>query len=167
LSFNPTENWALQFSQGFIKAPEALEPGIDVTRTTASVLYTKKLQMNNHVSAAAIWGLNDKDFDHKENSFLLEGNYQFLKNALYSRYEYVQKSEEELDLDGRLFHGNFNIHAFTAGYNRNLASFNNIDLNAGTQFTVHGVDKDLQGLYGKTPVSFQLYLQLRPSLHKH
>ncbi|HJS53020.1 MAG TPA: hypothetical protein VJ765_00710, partial [Chitinophagaceae bacterium] len=85
LSFNPTENWSMQFSQGFIKSPEALEPDEDVTRTTSSVLYAKKLNMDNHVSAAAIWGLNDKGADHKEHSFLLEGNYQFTKNALYSR----------------------------------------------------------------------------------
>jgi len=167
LSFNPTGNWALQFSQGFIKTPEVLEPGNDVTRTTASVLYAKKLNMDNHVSATAIWGLNDKKFGDKENSFLLEGNYQFMKNAIYGRYEFIQKSEEELDLDARLYHGLFNIHALTAGYNRNLASFNNIDLNAGTQFTLYGVDKDLQRLYGKTPVGFEIYLQLRPGLHKH
>ena len=167
LSFNPTKNWALQFSQGFIKSPELLEPGLDVTRTTASALYTKQLTKGNHVSAAAIWGLNAKEFGQKENSFLLEGNYQFLKNALYGRYEYVQKSEEELDLDARLYHGNFSIHALTAGYNRQLLNFSAIDLNAGTQLTIYGVDSALQKLYGKTPLSFQVYLQLRPSLHQH
>ena len=167
LSFSPTANWVLQFSQGFINSPEAIDPGEDVTRTTASVLYARKLKMDDHVSAAAIWGLNDKGTDHKEHSFLLEGNYQFVRNALYGRYEYVQKSNEELDLDASYAHKNFNVHAFTAGYNRQLIGFKNVDLNAGTQFTVYGVDKDLQSLYGKTPVSFQVYLQLRPSLHKH
>jgi hypothetical protein len=167
LSYSPAENWTLQFSQGFIKSPEALEPEEDVTRTTASVLYAKKLSMNDHISAAAIWGLNDKGEDHKEHSFLLEGSYQFIKNALYGRYEYVQKSKEELDLDGALPDEKFNVHAFTAGYNRQLVSFSKIDLNAGTQFTIHGVDENLQSLYGKTPVGFQVYLQLRPSLHKH
>ena len=167
LSFNPTQNWALQFSQGFINSPEALEPEEDVTRTTASVLYAKKLTMDDHINAAAIWGLNDKGSDHKEHSFLLEGNYQFMKNAIYSRYEYIQKSNEELDLDASFSHQNFNVHALTAGYNRQLIKFRNIELNAGSQFTVYGVDKGLRSLYGKTPVSFQVYLQLRPSLHKH
>ena len=167
LSFNPTENWTMQFSQGFITSPEALEPEEDVTRTTASVLYAKQLSIDDHVSAAAIWGLNDKGVDHKEHSFLLEGNYQFIKNALYSRYEYVQKSKEELDLDNGFPDKKFNVHAFTAGYNRQLLSFRNINLNTGSQFTVYGVDKNLQTLYGKMPISFQVYLQLRPSLHKH
>jgi hypothetical protein len=167
VSFNPTENWTLQFSQGFINSPEALEPDEDVTRTTASVLYAKKLNQDDHFSAAAIWGLNDQGVNHKEHSFLLEGNYQFMKNAVYSRYEYVQKSKEELDLDNGFSDEKFNIHAFTAGYNRQLTSFNNINLNAGTQLTIYGVDKDLQSLYGKTPVGFEIYLQLRPALHKH
>lgn len=167
LSYNPAKNWALQFSQGYIKSPEAPEPGEDVTRTTASVLYAKKLKQGRHISAAAIWGLNDKGVAHKENSFLLEGNYQFSKNAFYSRYEYVQKSKEELDLGEEYPHRNFNVHSFTGGYNSRLASFKQIDLAAGTQFTIYGVDRGLQPLYGKTPVSFQVYLQLRPSLHKH
>jgi hypothetical protein len=167
LSLNPTENWALQFSQGFIESPEALEPGEDVTRTSASVLYAKKLRMDDHFTAAAIWGLNSKHDDHKEHSLLLEGNYQFMKNALYSRYEYVQKSNEELDLGNGFPEKNFNIHAFAAGYNRRLTNFCKMELVGGTQFTIHGVDKDLQSLYGKTPVAFQIYLQLRPSLHKH
>jgi len=167
LSFNPTANWAIQFSQGFIKSPEALEPGEDVTRTTASVLYAGKLNQGDHFSAAAIWGLNDNGPDHKEHSFLLEGNYQFLKNAVYSRYEYIQKSKEELDLDNGFPDRNFNIHAFTVGYNRQLLNFKSIDLMAGSQFTINGVDKDLQDLYGKTPVGFEIYLQVRPMLHKH
>jgi len=167
LSFNPSANWALQFSQGFIKSPEALEPDEDVNRTSASVLYAKKLKAANHISAAAIWGINDKGADHKENSFLLEGNYQFNKNALYTRYEYVQKSKEELDLDDTYPHRNFNVHAITTGYNRQLANFKGIDLTAGTQFTLYGVDKALQSLYGNLPVGFQVYLQFRPSIHKH
>jgi hypothetical protein len=167
LSFNPTANWALQFSQGFIESPEALEPGEDVTRTTASVLYAKKLTMDNHVSAAVIWGLNDISAGHKEHSFLLEGNYQFIKNTAYSRYEYIQKSKEELDLHNGYPDKNFNIHLFTLGYNRQLTSFSRIDLNAGAQFTLYGVDKNLQSLYGEAPVGFQVYLQLRPSIHKH
>ncbi len=167
LSYNPGRNWALQFSQGFINSPEALEPEEDVKRTTASVLYAKPLRSGNHISAAAIWGLNDKGANHKENSFLAEGNWQTGKNALYTRYEYVQKSIEELDLDETYPHRNFNVHAVTAGYNRRLTSFKGIDLTAGTQFTLYGVDRDLQRLYGQRPAGFQVYLQFRPSLHKH
>jgi hypothetical protein len=119
-------------------------------------LYTKKLNKDNHVSAAVIWGLNDKGADHKEHSFLLEGNYQFVKNAIYSRYEYVQKTKEELDLHNGFPDKTFNIHAFTIGYSRQLLNLKTMDLNAGSQFSINGVDKDLQDLYGKTPVGFEI-----------
>ena len=133
MSFNPTENWALQFSQGFINSPEALEPNEDVTRTTASVLYSKKWKSRYHYDAAFIWGYNHKSDGHSEHSVLLEDNHSFGKNALYSRYEYVQKSKEELDLTMAFADKNYNIHAFTGGYSRQLINFNNIDLTAGTQ----------------------------------
>ncbi|MBA3247846.1 MAG: hypothetical protein H0T63_07160, partial [Pyrinomonadaceae bacterium] len=38
LSFAPNKNWAFQISHGFLRNPEALEPG-DTRRTTASVQY--------------------------------------------------------------------------------------------------------------------------------
>lgn len=167
LSYSPTVNWTLQFSQGFIKSPESLEPGENVKRTTGSVLYARKLKSLSHISAAAIWGLNDKGADHQEHSFLLEGNYQFRKNALYTRYEYVQKSKEELDLDNSYPHRNFNIHGFGIGYNRQIMQIKKADITAGTQFTLYGVDKDLRTLYGRMPVGFQLYIQIRPSFHNH
>ncbi|HEX4877516.1 MAG TPA: hypothetical protein VFV31_12650 [Chitinophagaceae bacterium] len=167
ISFNPAENWALQFSQGFINSPEALEPGEDVKRTSASVLFVKKLKIDKHISAAAIWGLNDKGADHKENSFLLEGNYQVSKNAFFARYEYVQKSNEELNLGQSYPHRNFNIHGFSLGYNRRILQIKKADIAAGTQFTLYGVDKGLRSLYGKMPVGVQLYIQIRPFLHSH
>jgi hypothetical protein len=167
LSFNPTENLALQFSQGFINSPEALEPNEEVTRTTASVLYSKKWKKDHHYDAAIVWGYNHKSDGHSEHSVLFEDNHSFGKNALYSRYEFVQKSKEELDLHNGYVDKNYNIHAFTGGYSRQLLSFNSIDLIAGAQFTLYGVAKSLQSIYGKTPVGFQAYLHLRPSLHKH
>jgi hypothetical protein len=167
LSFNPTENWAMQFSQGFINSPEALEPDEDVTRTTASVLYSKEWKKGHHYDAAFVWGYNHKNDGHNEHSVLLEDNHSFGKNALYSRYEFVQKAKEELDLHNGYADKIYNIHAFTGGYSRQLTNFNSIDLVAGTQATIYGVGKSLQSLYGKTPISFEIYLHLRPALHKH
>jgi hypothetical protein len=167
LSYNPTANWALQFSQGFIKEPEALEPGVDITRTAASVLYAKSINANKHYSAALIWGLNDKGEDHKEHSLLLEDNYQFGKNALFSRYEFLQKSTEELDLEDELGHATFNVHVFSLGYNRRLLQKGVFEMTAGSKATFNFPAKELKPLYGDLPVGFQVYLQLRPSVHKH
>ncbi len=167
VSWNPTENWALQFSQGFIKEPEALEPGVDITRTTASVLYAKKMRAGQHLNATLIWGLNDKGPDHKEHSVLLEENFQFRKNAVFSRYEFIQKSAEELDLENQLGHAAFNVHSFSVGYNRSLFNKSNIELTAGTKITLNMPAEELKVLYGNMPVGFQFYFQLRPSMHTH
>lgn len=167
VSYNPSVNWALQFSQGFIKEPEVLEPGIDITRTTASVLYAKIIGASKHYSAALIWGLNDKGEDHKEHSILLEDNYQFGKNALFSRYEFLQKSTEELDLENELGHATFDVHVFSLGYNRSLLQKGVFDLTAGTKATVNFPAKELKPLYGKLPVGFQVFFQVRPALHRH
>jgi hypothetical protein len=167
LSYNPTENWALQFSQGFIEEPEALEPGVNITRTTASVLYAKSIDARKHYSAALIWGLNDKGGDHREHSLLLEDNYQFGKNALFSRYEFLQKSTDELDLEDELGHATFNVHVFSLGYNRSLLQKGVFELTAGSKATINFPAKELKPLYGDLPVGFQVYLQLRPALHKH
>jgi len=167
LSYNPSANWAFQFSQGFIKEPEALEPGVDIIRTTASVLYANSISEKKHHSVALIWGLNDKSDGHKEHSLLLEDNYQFGKNALFSRYEFVQKSAEELDLEDELGQSTFNVHVFSAGYNRSLWKKGKMELTAGTKATINFPAKELKPLYGKAPVGGQVYIQLRPSVHQH
>ncbi|MBN8877507.1 MAG: hypothetical protein J0I32_08170 [Sphingobacteriales bacterium] len=164
LSYNPSPNWALQFSQGFINEPELLEPGVDVTRTTASVLYAKKTGKAKDLNAALIWGFNNKGEGHKEHSLLLEENYRFGRNALYSRYEWVQKSTEELALEDQLGHKTFDVHVFTAGYNRGIWKSKVVDLAAGTQVTLNFPASGLKPVYGNLPVGFQVYLQLRPVL---
>jgi hypothetical protein len=167
LSYNPTANWAIQFSQGFINSPEVLEPGEDVTRTTASVLYAKQTDASEHFSAALIWGLNDKGDHHKEHSLLAESNYQFGKNAFYNRYEFIQKSTEELALEDELGHYTANIHTLSLGYNRSVWQQGFAELTVGTQATFSIPGDRLKPIYGDNPVGFQVYLQLRPVIHNH
>ncbi|MCG2615554.1 hypothetical protein LZZ85_14735 [Terrimonas sp. NA20] len=166
LSYNASRNWAFQFSQGFIKEPELLEPGVDVTRTTASALYAKKLGKDRDLNAALIWGFNDKGAGHKEHSLLLEENYRFGRNAVYSRYEWVQKSTEELELENQLGHQTFDVQVFSAGYNRGLWKSKVVDLAAGAQATLNFPAAGLKSVYGNLPVGFQVYVQLRPVLQR-
>ena len=46
VSFAPNKNWAMQWSYGLLKNPEALKPG-DVRRMTASVSYNKRFTRGN------------------------------------------------------------------------------------------------------------------------
>jgi hypothetical protein len=166
LSYNPSPNWALQFSQGFIKSPEELEPGVDVTRTTASVLYAEKIGRNKDLNTAVIWGLNDKGTGHREHSILAEENYRFGRNAIYGRYEWVQKSTEELELEDQLGHRTFDVQVLTAGYNRGVWRNKVVDLAVGAQGTLNFPAAGLKPVYGSMPVGFQVYVQLRPVLQR-
>ena len=168
VSLNPNENWALQFSQGFLNNPETSEPNVDITRTTASILYSKHFPgLKAHLDGTLVWGLNSPDGSKDENSLLLEGNLQFDKSAVYTRYEFVQKSGEELDLFDEFGDRRFNINAVSVGYNYTLLPGQSFDLSAGTKATLNISDKMLQNLYGKTPIGCQIYLRLRPAVHGH
>jgi hypothetical protein len=164
LSFNPSSKWAIQASHGFIKQPEILHPGEDVNRTTASVQFSNRGYGETFTNLTALWGMN-KTKDHDgENGILVEGSYQQNRTAVYGRYEWVQKSVEELSLSEAEFGHDaiFPIHAFTAGASYDLFTIGNTRIAAGGQFSFYTPDKRLTPLYGDNPVSTQIYLRLYP-----
>jgi hypothetical protein len=167
ISFNPTPDYSIQFSQGFLHEPEMLEPGVDVTRTTASIMRSQSLRTMNW-SQTLVWGMNDKEFHRtKEHSVLYENNLQLQRQAMYGRYEYIRKSAEELELETTLGPKTFNIHALTLGYNRNISPAAPVEILAGLQTTINFPDRQLKPIYGSVPVGLEIYLQLRPRRHRH
>lgn len=166
LSFNPSENWALQVSHGFIKSPELLNPEEDVNRTTASVIYSKELANNGTVNATAVWGKNKIENHNGENAVLAEGEWRKNKLAIHSRYEWVQKGIEELSLDENVYGHDpvFPVNAFTVGFNYDLLKLGGSRLAGGGQWTLYHADKRLNSLYGKNPMAVEVYLRLYPSM---
>jgi hypothetical protein len=171
LSFNPNKSWALQFSQAYIKSPEDLHPEENIWRYTASALYASPVTMDGkYFTWAFVWGMNDIGKDDREHSVLLEGTQQFPKQSLYGRYEFVQKSAEELDLTDHGFGDKiFNIYKLTLGTNRRLFYTGKIEFLGGVQASINFPPGSLQSLYGNTPVAGEAYIQVRPKLmmHKH
>jgi len=167
LLFNPSANWAIQASRGFIKSPELNHADEDVNRTTASVQHSVNFGSKNRwISSSIVYGLNDSGDDHKENSLLAESNLQLDKWSVYGRYEWVEKSQEELDLYpvDASHDQKFPVSAFTLGLNRQLFSFSNTLLQAGVQASIFAIGHDLKAEYGKSPLSGQVYLRLTPGL---
>src|SRR5437588_11573100 len=56
LSWNPTQNLALQVSYGYIKSPEAVDPKTNIHRTTASAIYNLPLGPDRNWSNTFAWG---------------------------------------------------------------------------------------------------------------
>jgi hypothetical protein len=162
LSANPTDNFAVQFSQAFIKSPEALEPEENITRTTASALHSIIIGEKAHLTSAVIWGANQK-WDHRpEHSALLESNLQMNRTALYGRYEFIQKSGHELNIDQNGAEKLFPINALTLGASYNFLHAFNTNFRIGIQGSAFFTPSELRGLYGKLPLSAEIYLHVLP-----
>ena len=164
LSFNPSKNWALQVSHSFVKSPELLHAH-NVNRTTASGIYSKDLSNNSTFNAAAVWGVNKIAGHEGENAVLLEGEWRKNKFALHSRYEWTQKSLEELSLDENTF-GNdavFPVNALTVGFNYDLFKLGQTRVAGGSQLTFYHAENRLNSVYGKNPMAVEVYLRLYPS----
>jgi hypothetical protein len=165
LSYNPTAKWAMQVSHGFIKQPEILHPGEDVHRTTASVQFSNKHIGETFTNVTAIWGMNKSRGHEAEQGALLEGTYQQGKVAVYGRYEFVQKSVEELQLNQVQFGQQlFPVQALTAGVSYDFLHIKNKKLSVGAQVTAYQPDKKLTSLYGNHPMAAEVYLRIFPGL---
>ncbi len=168
ISWNPTQNLALQVSHGYIKSPEALEPDLKRHRTTASVIYNLPLGHDSNWSNTFVWGHNNDTGEGKTQSFLIESNYQRGRGTIYVRWERVEKSGHELVLDPADESRIFPVSGYTIGYVRDLSYGNGLDVGLGTQFTINDRPNRLDRYYGDDLVyAFQFFLRIRPSLHSH
>jgi hypothetical protein len=168
ISWNPTQNLALQVSYGYIKSPEALEPDLKRHRTTASAIYNLPLGNDTNWSNSFVWGQNHDTGEGKTQSFLVESDYQRGRNTVYLRWEWVQKSGQELVLNPAADTRIFPVSAYTIGYMRDLSHGNGLDIGLGTQFTINGRPDTLDRYYGDdVGYAFQFFLRIRPSLHTH
>ena len=156
-----SDHLVAQVSLAHIQSPEVLKPDENIRRTTASlqhILPIRKILLSNSL----IWGFNGGD-GHQEHSITWEstmaGNGRY---NLYSRMEWVQKSAEELVLDEGTFGEILNVSAITMGATRTLWEGRITGL-LGAQMTLTIPDSALEELYGKLPVSGQVYLQLLPA----
>jgi hypothetical protein len=168
INYNPAPNWALQVSHGFIKSPEELHVDDNVYRTTASAIYSRPFGDNKSLNVTAVWGLNKTPGQEGDNSALLEGDLRIRKLDLYTRYEFVQKTTEELVLNPTLYgaDGIFPIHAITLGLNYDVLRLGPLNLAAGAQLTYYSADSRLNSLYGSHPMGGAAFIRLYPRLMK-
>jgi hypothetical protein len=169
LWFNPNKNWSMQVSHGFIKSPEALHPDEDIYRTTASASNSTVLGAEQFLNITALWGMNKQKDHDGENAALLEAAYRMKRLVTYMRYEWVQKSVEELNLDESVYGHDvlFPVNAFTLGAGYDLLRLKNVRSSLGTQFSVYHADEKLNSLYGKNPLAWEIYLRFYPALMEH
>jgi hypothetical protein len=172
LSFEPNKNWSMQVSYGFLRSSEAIDPTTDIHRATASVQYNKPFHRGNWASAF-IWGRNHTSNPagevHNLNGYTAESTVNFLdKNYFYTRLELVDKDELLRASDRALLgikdaHPSFRIGAYTFGGVRDVWNSKHVSMAIGSDVTLYSKPAVLDRLYGNTPVSWRLFLRLRPS----
>jgi hypothetical protein len=164
LSFNPTEKWALQISRAFIKEPEQLHPGENVKRTTASATFSTRGYGETFTNITGLWGVNKSGGHEGEHAILIEGSHTTGRTTVYGRYEFVEKSAEELNLNESDFHHDaiFPVHALTAGASYDIARIGQTRLSLGGQLSFYNPERTVSSLYGDNPLAGQVYIRLYP-----
>ena len=170
LWFAPNSNWSMQVSHGFLRNPEALEPG-DVRRTTASISYNRSFERGNWASSL-IWGRNHESHDGEIfnlNGYVAESTVKFLdRNYVYTRLELTDKNQLLRAADRTSLgiiddHPSFRIGAYTFGGARDIWNTGTTSFAIGSDLTFYSKPSLLDPIYGSNPVSWKLFFRLRPS----
>ena len=164
---NPAQNWSGQYSFGHLTSPEALHPGEDIDRMTASVMYNRAISRGNWASTL-LWGRNHTSEGLIWNGYLAESTLSFAeRNYVWGRIENVDRTNELLVLNNIPEPPTFQesivgrVQAYTAGYDRdfNLAHF---ALAPGAQFMFYTTPSALRAQYGSHPLGIVVFLRVRP-----
>ncbi|MDE3104563.1 MAG: hypothetical protein KGK08_05245 [Acidobacteriota bacterium] len=169
LTYAPTPHWSMQYSLAHITSPEALYPGEDQQRQTASVLYNRAFSSTATLDASLVWGRTRSLSDQsKQNSYLAEALLTLHRsNHLSLRVEDAGRSNELLLSPGSPLPAGFvespigHVQAYSLGLDHDLPTAAHLSLAPGVQFTSDTAPRALQAVYGSHPFSVALFLRLR------
>ena len=155
----PSRNWVAQYSYGHLSHPEAAEPGSQ-TRQTASIEYNRPFARGNWATTL-VWGRVQKDSESFPlNGYLAESTLNFVsKNYAYTRLELVDKDEL---FPSAPTHPSYRIGAYTFGGVRDFVHGPHWQMGLGADVTFYSEPAALDPIYGDNPVSFHVFLRVRP-----
>jgi len=188
ITFAPTKNISTQYSIAHIVSPEALYPGEDQQRQTASIMYNRPFGTHhdttsmpgmdmttpaNNWSTTLVWGrtksLPETGNDNsKENSYLLESLLNFrTRNYIWTRIENAGRSNELLIPPGSPLPPNFtespigHVAAYSFGYDRDYRIAPHLLAAPGAQFTTYTTPSALISTYGAHPFGAVAFVRFR------
>ncbi len=168
LSFSPDARNAFQVSYGSIKNPEG--DGIGQHRLTGSWIYELPMGEDANFTTTLSYGqIIEPGGVGRSNSVLAEADYNFGRDALFTRIERIQKSGNELSLPSPFATDDlYALGAYTFGYLHDLSHGKGIDTGIGGAITLDSKPSSLNPTYGgqSAPIGFQVMLRFRPSRTK-
>jgi hypothetical protein len=176
ITFSPAPNWTSQYSIAHIISPEALYPGENQQRQTASIMYNRPLGTTSadgahsgNWSNTILWGRTKSLTDNGiEDSYLLESLLNFrTRNYVWTRMENAGRSNELLIPPGSPLPPNFtesplgHVAAYTFGYDRDYRIIPHLLTATGAQFTTYTTPSALVSTYGAHPWGVVAFVRFR------
>ncbi len=152
LSYNPSPDWSLSTSYGYLNSD------VNKHRLTFSASYSHKFAGGDNLSATAYFGQNIVHGSTSSNAWLLEATYFHAKDGFFARFERVDKGEL-VDVPP----GNYTVNKLLLGDVRNICSKAGLDYGLGAYAGVYSFPSSLTAFYGKSPLTFGVFVRIRPS----
>ena len=173
VTVSPGQNWSMQYSIAHLASPEAIRPGEDTQRMTASVMYNRPLRGGNWATTL-LWGRNSDLNEHQVfNGYLAESTLHFLdRNNVWERVENVDRTSNLL-LGGAAVALNTperflaRVQAYTTGYDREFSWLPRVSTALGGQVTFYSKPAFLKPIYGAHPAGVVVFVRFRPAGHMH
>lgn len=160
LSWNPAPDWSLQVSRGHVVSPEALEPEVNVNRTTASVMVNRPWGTNNWQTTLA-WGRNAASTGTTTDSVLLESAVTFSKtHTVFGRVERSDKNEL-FDQASPLAGETFQVGKLSLGYIYDFPAMGHFKMGIGGLVSKYSLPDELKTFYGSDPTSYMLFARVK------
>ena len=164
LWFKPTSTWEFQVSTGHLVDPEELAPG-NIQRTTASAAWMKR-DGADFTAMTTGYGVNVEHGAARQSIFV-EATRHLGLNSMFGRAEIVQV-ETDLWLDAATSssvsdeHRKDAVGALTIGAVRDVLRWRGFEGGIGADATFYAVPDSLKATHGSHPVSFQVFVRVRP-----
>jgi hypothetical protein len=155
-TLTPSPHWAAQVSYGRLDQPEALHPGEDEGRTTASVHYNS----GTGIAAMAAFSAKDRIPGPTLTAWLAEASWDIAeRHTLFGRFENADNDELFPDHDDPLHDQAFRVSKFQAGYAYTLP-LGPFGLALGGSVAAFAKPAALDAVYGGSPVGYTLFAKL-------
>ena len=157
-TFNPSPEWALQVSHGFLKQPEfTIHPDENEHRTTASAHYAN----GKGLTATAAFSAKNRDPGPTLTAYLVEANWDIDDHhTVFGRFENVKNDELFPDHDDPLHEVPFRVSKLQAGYAYRLPLTGPLNLALGGTVSTYAKPNALDAAYGNNPMGFTLFAKL-------
>ncbi|MBW8755328.1 MAG: hypothetical protein JF595_14495 [Sphingomonadales bacterium] len=155
-TWTPQPRWAIQASYGQIKQPEALHPGEDEHRFTASAHYDD----GRGLSAMLAFSNKDRVPGKSLTAWLAEANWNLdAHNTLFGRFENVANDELFPDHADPLHDRAFRVSKFQLGYARRIP-VGPFELALGGSAAAYAKPAALDVAYGRRPWGYTLFARV-------